>query len=222
VDDVIQPGSVQLMDAAALEPLFTSLRDAGFSVIGPTVLDGAIVLAELQAAGDLPFGWGVRLEPGGYRLRRRSDSAAFGHSAGPGSWKQFLHPPRGSSGPPAWPTVASRSRPATRHRPDWRSSACGRVTFGRSRSRIGYSAAGTATRGTGPAAPRVAQQPVPAVAHPQAGHLARPVRQLRLCRMRAVHRVVPGGHRPHRGGGGAAGGSVGWHRIGSRCPGRSP
>ena len=94
MDEVIQPGSVQLMDAAALEPIFTSLRDAGFSVIGPTVRDGAIVLAELEAAADLPFGWGVRLEPGGYRLRRRTDGAAFGHSAGPGSWKQFLHPPR--------------------------------------------------------------------------------------------------------------------------------
>ena len=94
MDEAIQPGSVRLMDAAALGPLFTSLHDAGFSVIGPTVRDGAIVLEELQTAGDLPFGWGVRLEPGGYRLRRRSDSAAFGHSAGPGSWKQFLHPPR--------------------------------------------------------------------------------------------------------------------------------
>ena len=27
-------------------------------------------------------------------MRRRADRAAFGHSAGPQSWKQFLHPPR--------------------------------------------------------------------------------------------------------------------------------
>ena len=94
MDEAIPPGSVRVMDSAGLDPLFTSLRDAGFSVIGPTVRDGAIVLDELQNAGDLPFGWGVRLEPGGYRLRRRDDTAAFGHSAGPGSWKQFLHPPR--------------------------------------------------------------------------------------------------------------------------------
>src|SRR5262245_48249658 len=82
------------MEAAALDPLFESLRDAGYSVIGPTARDGAIVLDELTAAADLPFGWGVRLEPGGYRIRQRDDSAAFGHSAGPQSWKQFLHPPR--------------------------------------------------------------------------------------------------------------------------------
>jgi ferredoxin len=92
--DGAEPGSVRLMEAAALDRLFASLHEAGYLVIGPTVADGAIVLAELAAASDLPFGWGVRLEPGGYRLRRRGDAAAFAHSAGPGSWKQFLHPPR--------------------------------------------------------------------------------------------------------------------------------
>jgi sulfhydrogenase subunit beta (sulfur reductase) len=94
VDDAIQPGGVRMMEATALDRLFTSLHEAGYQVIGPTVRDGAIVLGELETAGELPFGWGVRLEPGGYRLRRRSDGAAFGHSAGPSSWKQFLHPPR--------------------------------------------------------------------------------------------------------------------------------
>jgi ferredoxin len=94
MDNAIEPGSVRLLEASALEALFTSLDEAGYRVIGPTVRDGAIVLGELAAVGDLPFGWGVRLEPGGYRLRRRDDTAAFGHSAGPGSWKQFLHPPR--------------------------------------------------------------------------------------------------------------------------------
>ncbi len=43
---------------------------------------------------ELPSGWGVRLEPGGYQLRRRDDTAAFGHAAGSQSWKRFLHPPR--------------------------------------------------------------------------------------------------------------------------------
>ncbi len=83
-----------LMEATALDLLLDALRGAGYRVIGPTVRDGAIILGELGAADDLPFGWGVSLEPGGYRIRRRDDSAAFGHSAGPQSWKQFLHPPR--------------------------------------------------------------------------------------------------------------------------------
>ena len=52
------------------------------------------MLSELSSAAELPSGWGVSLEPGGYQLRRRDDTAAFGHSAGPQSWKRFLHPPR--------------------------------------------------------------------------------------------------------------------------------
>jgi ferredoxin len=94
MDDAIRPGSTRLLAATALDPLFTSLHDAGFIIVGPTVRDDAIVLDELAAPSDLPFGWGVQLAPGGYRLRRRSDTAAFGHSAGPQSWKRFLHPPR--------------------------------------------------------------------------------------------------------------------------------
>ena len=83
-----------LMEAEGLDRLHAVLRDHGYQVIGPTVADGAIVLRELESAGEFPFGWGVELAPGGYRLRRRDDRAAFGHSAGPQSWKQYLHPPR--------------------------------------------------------------------------------------------------------------------------------
>jgi ferredoxin len=78
----------------SLTPLVAGLRAAGYVVIGPTVRDGAIVLAELESADQLPYGVGVELEPGGYRLRDRADWAAFAHSAGPQSWKSFLHPPR--------------------------------------------------------------------------------------------------------------------------------
>jgi len=77
-----------------LGDLYRVLVVEGYRVIGPAVQDGAIVLRELSSAAELPFGWGVRLEPGGYQLRRRDDEAAFGHSAGPQSWKRFLHPPR--------------------------------------------------------------------------------------------------------------------------------
>ena len=84
----------RLIGAEGLEGLYQALVAEGYRVIGPTVQDGAIVLRELSSAAELPFGWGVQLEPGGYKLRRRNDEAAFGHSAGPQSWKRFLHPPR--------------------------------------------------------------------------------------------------------------------------------
>ena len=84
----------RLIGVEGLGRLCQALAAQGYRVIGPAVQDGAIVLRELSSAAELPFGWGVRLEPGGYRLRRRDDAAAFGHSAGPQSWKRFLHPPR--------------------------------------------------------------------------------------------------------------------------------
>ena len=84
----------RVIAAGRLDGLFQALVAEGYRVIGPAVQDGAIALRELSSAAELPFGWGVRLEPGGYQLRRRDDEAAFGHSAGPQSWKRFLHPPR--------------------------------------------------------------------------------------------------------------------------------
>ncbi len=92
--DVTPPGSAWQMRASGLVRLHELLRSAGYRVIGPKVADGSITLGELESASELPFGWGVSLAPGGYRIRRRDDEAAFGHSAGPQSWKQFLHPPR--------------------------------------------------------------------------------------------------------------------------------
>ena len=47
--------------------------------------------------------------------------------------------------------------------------------------------------------PTAAAGPISAVAHPQVRHLARAVRHLRLRRLRALHHLVPGGHRRARG-----------------------
>ena len=77
-----------------LGALIHVLAERGRTVIGPTARDGAIVLAEISGGDELPYGWGVELEAGRYRLRARDDGAAFAHSAGPQSWKTFLHPQR--------------------------------------------------------------------------------------------------------------------------------
>jgi ferredoxin len=78
----------------SLTPLVATLRSEGYTVIAPTLRDDAIVLAEIDSADGLPHGWGVELAAGSYRVRQRSDNAAFGHSAGPQAWKTYLHPPR--------------------------------------------------------------------------------------------------------------------------------
>jgi sulfhydrogenase subunit beta (sulfur reductase) len=90
----IAPPASRVITVEGLGGLYQALVAEGYRVIGPAVQDGAIVLRELSSDAELPFGWGVRLGPGGYQLRRREDRAAFGHSAGPQSWKRFLHPPR--------------------------------------------------------------------------------------------------------------------------------
>jgi ferredoxin len=88
------PAPAVVIGARHLTDLFDALTVRGYTVVGPTVRDGAIVLSELASAAELPFGWGVEAEAGRYRLRPRDDTAAFGHSAGPQSWKGVLHPPR--------------------------------------------------------------------------------------------------------------------------------
>ena len=73
--------------------LFTSLQARGYTVLGPTVREGAIVYDELASADDLPVGWTDEQQGGTYRLKKRADQALFGYAVGPHSWKKFLHPP---------------------------------------------------------------------------------------------------------------------------------
>jgi ferredoxin len=83
-----------ILGPGALPELVRALRADGYTVVGPTVRDDAVVLAELTTGEELPSGWGVAAEPGRYRLVPRDDGAVFANSAGPQSWKQFLHPAR--------------------------------------------------------------------------------------------------------------------------------
>ncbi|MFC7842688.1 4Fe-4S dicluster domain-containing protein [Streptomyces sp. NPDC057382] len=83
-----------VLDKGGLSALVRVLAARGHTVVGPTVRDGAITLAEIESADDLPFGWGSEVEAGRYRLVPRADGAAFAHTAGPQSWKTFLHPQR--------------------------------------------------------------------------------------------------------------------------------
>ncbi len=78
----------------ALQQVFDALRADGYTLIGPTVGDGAIVYDEIASTTDLPIGWTDEQGPGRYRLRRRGDGRYFGFVVGPHSLKRFLFPPR--------------------------------------------------------------------------------------------------------------------------------
>ncbi len=83
-----------LLDVEGLGQLIRVLRERGLQVIGPTVVDRAVVYDEIDSAGDLPVGWTDEQDGGHYRLHRREDEARFGYVVGPHSWKRFLFPPR--------------------------------------------------------------------------------------------------------------------------------
>lgn len=73
--------------------LFTLLRENGYTIIGPTIDQEAIVYDHVQSLEDLPQGWTDEQQPGKYRLTRRDDDALFGYVVGPHSWKRYLFPP---------------------------------------------------------------------------------------------------------------------------------
>src|SRR5512144_3279608 len=82
------------LELPGLQALIDLLGRTGFTVLGPTVRDGAVVPGRLASVDDLPRGWGDEQEPGTYRLRRRDDEALFGYAADAISWKSVLFPSR--------------------------------------------------------------------------------------------------------------------------------
>lgn len=77
-----------------LQALFEVLVEHGYTPVGPTLRDGAIVYDQLGGLADLPRGWTEEQDAASYRLKRRDDAALFGFNNGPHSWKKYLFPPR--------------------------------------------------------------------------------------------------------------------------------
>jgi ferredoxin len=73
--------------------LLDALTRRRYTIIGPTVRDGAIVYDEIDSVDDLPEGWTDEQDGGHYRLRRAPDQTLFGFAVGPHSFKQYQLPP---------------------------------------------------------------------------------------------------------------------------------
>lgn len=84
--------SSAVLAAGEFSSLIAALLAKGYTVVGPTLLDGAIVYDQVESVQDLPAGWTDQQTPGHYRLKPREDSALFGYVVGPHSWKKYLHP----------------------------------------------------------------------------------------------------------------------------------
>jgi ferredoxin len=83
-----------MLPREGLGALLHALRADGYTLVGPTVRDGAVVYAEIAGIDDLPAGWTAEQEAATYRLRRRDDQALFGFAVGPQSFKAFFFVPR--------------------------------------------------------------------------------------------------------------------------------
>ncbi len=93
-DGSLRAGETVVLPRERLAALLETLRDLGYTLVGPTVRDGAVVYAEIVGVNDLPAGWTEVQEAGTYRLQRREDQALFGYAVGPHSWKQLFFVPR--------------------------------------------------------------------------------------------------------------------------------
>ncbi len=87
------PGSTVAFEKTALDTLIATLRQRGYTVVGPTVRDDAIVYDEIGGVTDLPIGYVDEQEAGTYRLRRWEKDTFFAYTVGPYAWKKFLYPP---------------------------------------------------------------------------------------------------------------------------------
>ncbi|MEZ4302734.1 MAG: 4Fe-4S ferredoxin, partial [Polyangiaceae bacterium] len=83
----------RLLTPAALDRLLALLHEDGREVQGPVARDGAVVLAPLRSAADLPAGLTDEQSPGRYRLVPSGSPALFAFNAGPSPFKRaFLLP----------------------------------------------------------------------------------------------------------------------------------
>jgi ferredoxin len=77
-----------------LDALIRLLAEQGYEVIGPTVVDGAIVLDRVEGIADLPAGIREAQGPASYELTQTGDGRLFDWAHGPDAGKRFLFPPR--------------------------------------------------------------------------------------------------------------------------------
>jgi sulfhydrogenase subunit beta (sulfur reductase) len=87
-------GATVVIEKPSLGRIIDRLWEESYTVVGPTIAQGAIVFDELRSLGQLPIGWTDEQEGGTYRLKRRGDEAYFGYAVGPHSWKKYLFPAR--------------------------------------------------------------------------------------------------------------------------------
>jgi ferredoxin len=89
----MKPGDSLVAAASDLDALLQALRRRGYTLLGPRLHEGAVVVDAIDGARELPAGWSDEQDGGRYRVHRRQDGALFGYAAPLTAWKRWLNPP---------------------------------------------------------------------------------------------------------------------------------
>jgi len=83
---------MKIIDIYEFDSLINKLKEKGYTPIGPTIQNGAIIYSEINSSSDLPIGFTDVQKPGFYRLENSGNGSYFNFVVGPQSWKKFLYP----------------------------------------------------------------------------------------------------------------------------------
>jgi len=89
------------LSAKNFQQLVAVLQKDGYTTVGPTFLNGAIIYNEFASVDELPAGWTDEQAPAAYKMVRQNKSNTqnagqkyFGFHVAPESWKHFFYPPK--------------------------------------------------------------------------------------------------------------------------------
>ncbi|WP_218944160.1 4Fe-4S dicluster domain-containing protein [Marinobacter changyiensis] len=94
MDRTLQSQDRYFLPRQSFQSLIDQLALQGFSCVGPTMWDGAIIFDRLDTVSQLPQGVSDRQAPGYYRLESGGDSRWFSWANGPQALKPYLFPSR--------------------------------------------------------------------------------------------------------------------------------
>ncbi|MFB3897922.1 MAG: 4Fe-4S dicluster domain-containing protein [bacterium] len=81
-----------VVDRNQLSRLFSALHHQGYTVIGPTRNQAAILYHPIETVDELPIGWTDSQDPGTYRLSKQDTPMLFNYVVSQHSWKKYLYP----------------------------------------------------------------------------------------------------------------------------------
>jgi len=91
-DPNLSNSAVFHLESEDFQLLIDALVNAGYTPVGPTVRDSAIIYDRIESVSDFPIGYTDKQGKGSYRLEKSKSTKLFDYVVGPHTWKKFLYP----------------------------------------------------------------------------------------------------------------------------------